>query len=219
LAVGAWWTSWGLGAFCWVGLLTAYFAAASWLQRRFPLDAHSFTRPWTHYILPLPFGRDWAPPDQAERVAYGGSTGALVALMLYALLLTFFVSPEWFVDFILPGDSHIWARYDTAFQRGLLGPLLVVMGVRLILFALALVNERWRVRLEPLRFGLWVASVSLLVWALFRWRIFALLTADFFFKAWLLCFLTLSSFVIVLYIRSALTRVHIPRMLKRGGNR
>lgn len=103
LTVGQWWLGWGVGALWWIGLLTVWFAAASWAQRRSPVDAHSFVRPWTHYFFWVPTTTDWMPPDQEEEIRYGGSTGGqVVGLLILALLVIFFVSPAWFLDFILP---------------------------------------------------------------------------------------------------------------------
>ena len=126
----------------------------------------------------------------------------------------------WFLDFIVPaGVDTSWARYDPAFQRGLLAPLIALMVVRLALFAFAVANERWRERSEPLRFGLWALLIGALLWALLGWDIFASPTTDVLFKAWLSIFLLVNSIVIVVFIRRAFMRVRIPHSLLPGGQR
>jgi hypothetical protein len=196
-------------------MLAVYFAAAGWIQRRSPLDPHSFTRPWTHYILWVPVAKDWQPGE--EDIVYAG--GSVVPPLLFGLLTIFFASPAWFLDFILPaGVDTSWARYDADFQRWLLAPLIALMAARLALFTLAVVASRWRARTEPIRFGLWVGFVGVLIWALFGWDIFASTTTDFFFKAWLSIFLVVNGLVILGYVRRYLARVRVPTALATGAS-
>jgi hypothetical protein len=219
MTVGQWWLGWGLGAFWWVGLLTVYFAAAGWVQRRSPLDDHSFVRPWTHYIFWVPFPRDWMPPDQEEKLQYAGNSGGqLVTMFVFALLIIFFVSPAGFLEVILPEGSDVsWLYYETDFRSALLAPLLALMAVRLALFTLAVLIPQWRAPTEPLRFALWIAFIALLGWVLIAWDIFQAPATNFFFKAWLSVFLIVNCIVIVVFIRRALTRVRVPSNLRGGG--
>lgn len=160
------------------------------------------------------------PPDKEGETRSGGGTGGqIVGLLVLALLVTFFVSPAWFLDFILPASvDSSWARYDTAFQGGLLVPLILLMSARLALFTIAVYNEHWCARTEPLRFGLWVMFIGLLIWTLIGWDIFASPTVDFIFKAWLSIFVLVNGIVIVVFLRRALTRVHVPKTLGNGGD-
>jgi hypothetical protein len=212
VTIGDWWLGWGFGALWWIGLLTVWFGAAGWVQRRSPLDAHRFVRPWTHYVFWVPFARDWLPPDKEEDIQYGGNAGGhVVRLLVPTLVVTFFVSPVWFLNFFVPaGVDTSWARYDAAFQRGLLAPLIALMGVRLALFGLAVANQRWRDRSEPLRFGLWALFIGALIWALLGWDIFASPTTDVLFKAWLSIFVLVNSIVLVVFMRRAFMRIRIP---------
>lgn len=212
---GEWWLDSGLGAFQWVGLLVVWFAFAGWIQRRSPVDPHSFTRPWTHYIFFVPVA-DWQPgqPD-ADQLLYARAK-TLVPLSALAMLVL--ISPARLLSALLPeGVDTSWARYDADFAHWLLGPLVALMVVRIALFTLAAINERWRARTEPVRFGLWVAFIGALIWSTIRWDIFASGVTDFFFKAWLSIFILVNCLQIWGWIRRALTRVRLPRDLSRDG--
>ena len=102
------------------------------------------------------------------------------------------------------------ALYDSHFAHSLLLPLIALMAVRLALFAAVTLNERWRAPTNAIRFGLWVAFVALLYWAVFGWRIFAEPLTDVLFKAWLLFFLLVNTVQILLWARRAATRVRLP---------
>jgi hypothetical protein len=212
MTFGEWWLRWGFSALAWVGALVVWFGIASWIQRRSPVDAHSFSRPWTHWIFWLPFPRDWRPgePEATERRA------ALSAAPLGAFLTVFFIAPTWLLGHLLPdGTNTSWALYDDDFRRWLLPPLIALMAARLVLLAAVALNERWRTPTEAIRFSLWVGFVAVLYWAVFGWRIFAHVTTDALFKAWLLVFLLINTIQIVVWIRRAITRVRIPKTLAR----
>jgi hypothetical protein len=175
-----------------------------------PVDPISFSRPWTHWIFWLPFPRDWGPgePEATERRA------AMSAAPLGAALTVFFSAPAWLLGHLLPaGTNTSWALYDDNFRRWLLLPLIALMAVRLVLLAAVALNERWRTPTEAIRFGLWVCFVALLYWTVCGWRIFAHVTTDALFKAWLVIFLLVNTIQIVVWIRRAVTRVRIPKTL------
>jgi hypothetical protein len=170
----AWWVSWGLGAFWWVGVLFTVFATMA----RFPRPAEGAAgshapawRPWTEDIALRP-GASW--------VHFG----------LCAVLTVFFVSPAWIIGHLLTaGTGGAWAAYDDAFGRFLLPPLIALMIARLILFALVAIRQRSSSLVEDLRLGLWVVFVALLWWAQLRWTFFSNPGVNFGFKCWLAIFL------------------------------
>jgi hypothetical protein len=212
-----WLLGWGIGAFSWVGVLVAWFAAAAWVRRRSPVDPDSFSRPWTHGIFWLPFVEDWRP----ERVPQPRVEGAVDArrpfpllLVLAAALITFFVSPAWFLEWLLPVGTDIsWAQYADGFRRELLWPLITLAAVRLVLSAAVYVNGSWARPTEGIRFALWICFVGALAWTVFGWTILASAQADVAFKAWLLIFLTINTIQIVAHIRRAIMRVLAPEDL------
>jgi hypothetical protein len=213
-AFGEWWLGWGLGALWWVGLLTVWYGLAGWIQRRSPVDPHSFARPWTHFIFWVPIAQDWQPglPDQ-EHVMYAS---AKILIPLSALLTIFFVSPAGLLDLLLPASADTsWAQYDADFRRWLLIPLIALMAVRLALFTFTAVNEPWRARTERIRFGLWVGFVVVLIWSAAGWNIFASALTDLVFKAWLWVFLLINCVQIYAWIHRALARVRVPKDLTR----
>ena len=213
LAFGEWALRWGFSALSWVGLLVIWFALASWIQRRSPVDPNTSLRPWTHWIFWVPFPRDWRPgePEATERRA------AMGAAPIGAVLTVFFIAPAWILSHLLPaGTNTSWALYDENFRRWLLLPLIALMVVRLALLAAVALNERWRTPTETIRFGLWVCFVALLYWAVFGGRIFAHVMTDALFKAWLLIFLLVNTIQIIVWIRRATTRVRMPKSLARS---
>jgi hypothetical protein len=212
MTFGDWWLRWGFSAFAWFGVLVLWFAIASWVQRRFPADPDSGARPGIHWLFWVPFPKDWHPgePEATQRRA------ALGAAPLGAVLTVLFIAPAWILGHLLPvGVNTSWALYDSQFAHSLLLPLIALMAVRLALFAAVTLNERWQAPTNAIRFGLWVAFVALLYWAVFGWRIFAEPLTDVLFKAWLLFFLLVNTVQILLWTRRAATRVRLPALRAR----
>jgi hypothetical protein len=205
-----WWRGWGFGAFAWVGMLVIWFGLATWVRRRASANSDSSSRPWTHFIFWLPVPMGWRPFDiqGLERRL------ELRALPLGVMATIFFVAPAWFLGLLTrTGTDTSWALYDEGFRRGMLPALIVLMVVRLTLCAVAGFNAHLRARLDVIRFALWVCFVGLLTWAVFGWSIFASHVADALFKVWLLVYLLVNVIQIVVWIRRALTRVRVPKIL------
>jgi hypothetical protein len=214
LTFGEWWLRWGFSAFAWCGVLVLWFAAASWVQRRFPIDPDGGARPGIHWLFWVPFPRDWRPgePEATERRA------ALGAAPIGAVLTILFIAPAWMLRHLLPaGVNTSWALYDADFARWLLPPLITLMAVCLLLFAAVTLNERWRAPTEGIRFGLRVCFVALLYWAVFGWHIFVNPLTEALFKAWLLFFLLVNTVQILLRVRRYATRV--PESIEKSVDR
>jgi hypothetical protein len=207
---GGWWIESGFAALWWVGLLVVWFGIGGWIQRRTPVEPHSFERPGIHYLFWLPVRQDWQPAQLEHPYS-----AAKTLIPLATLLTIVFVSPEWFFGLFDPEANLSWLRYDRAFQDRLLPVLLVLMLTRIALFTAATVSRQWRARTEFVRFGLWVAFVALLVWLLFGWDVFASTTVDFLFKVWLSIFLFINCLQIWVWIRNAYMRVRVPKALAR----
>lgn len=207
---GGWWLESGFAALWWVGLLVIWFGVGAWIQRRTPVEPHSFARPWIHYLFWLPVRQDWQPAQLDHPYS------AARTLIPLAISLTIvFVSPEWFFGLFDPDATLSWARYDDAFRGRLLPLLLAVMIARIALFTVATVSRRWRARTELVRFGLWTGFVGLLLWALVGWDIFASTAVDLLFKTWLSIFVLVNCLQIWVWVRNALTRVRVPKALVR----
>ncbi len=206
-----WWLGWGLGALWWPGALVAYFAGAAWTRRHWPVDPHTFKRPWTHWIFWLPLPEDWRPKGGADYVLWS-SVHALLPLAIVVTILC--VDPAWLLDRLLPaGTDSSWARYDCDFALWLRWPLIALMATRTLLYALAAFNPRWRERTETLRGCLWITFVGLLYWSIFGWRIFASRLPDVVFKGWLFVFLLVNTIQIVVWLRRRRARVRVPAAL------
>jgi hypothetical protein len=208
MPLGKWWLTYGFNAFTWVTVLLAWFGLATWVRRRWPVDSQSPLRPWMRLIFRLPVAAgNWRPIDRdaIER------RGAVNAFPIGVALTIFFIAPVWFLNLLTPtGTSTSWALYDADFQRLLLPVLIPLAIVRLGLFAATGISKAWRVRLETVRFVLWIGFVALLYWALFRWAIFATPVVNVIFKVWLLVFLIVNTIQIGVWVRRALTRVRVP---------
>lgn len=200
-----WWLIGFWGALWWPGLLVAWFGAATWVRRRWPVDPETLARPAVHWLFWLPdLEDDWRPIDR--RVQPGGVAPAILGL----LVTIFFVSPV-FLDRLVPAGMDVsWARYDASFQRWLLAPLVALIAARVSLYTLAVLNERWRSRTEWIRVTLWISFVGVLFWALFGWDIFASGVTDTVFKVWLFVFLLINCLQIGGRMRRVMARVRIP---------
>jgi hypothetical protein len=208
--VGEWWLRWGAGALWWVGLLVLWFGIAGWIQRRSPVDPHSFQRPWTHFIFWVPVRGDWQPNDPLF-------AGAKVAIPLATLFIVFFSAPAAILQLAIPaGTDTSWAHYSADFERLLLPPLIALMVVRLALFTASAVSMRWRASTEPVRFCLWVGFVGLLAWAAIGWDLFESPGTDILFKVWLWIFVLINALGIIAWIRRTLGRVRVPKMLAKS---
>jgi len=205
---GDWWHNWGFSAFAWIGMLALWFGLATWIRGRSPVYRGSLSRPWMHYIFWLPLPAEWRPVDR-EAIERRASKSAF---LIGVVLTIFFIAPTWFLHLLTPaGTNTSWALYDADLRRWLLPPLIVLMVVRLGLFAATVSNDLWRARMEAIRFGLWICFVGLLYWVVLRWNIFAAPLVDALFKMWLLIFLLVNTVQIVVWIRRARTRVRVPK--------
>ena len=144
VSVGGWWTTWGLGALWWVGVLLLYFAGAAWIRRVSPVDADTGKRPWTHWILWLPMSEEWRPKGPAV-----GPRATKFQITLATIATVFFAAPAWFLSLLVTDAS--WAQYDADFSRWLLVPLLAVLAARIALSAAVVADVRRRAPTETLR--------------------------------------------------------------------
>ena len=207
---GSWLVESGFAALWWVGLLVVWFGIGAWIQRRTPVEPHSFERPAIHFLFWLPVRQDWQPAQTEHPYS-----AAKVLIPLATFLTIVFVSPEWFFGLFARDRDLSWLRYDGDFRDRLLPLLLGLMVARIALFTIATVSRQWRARTEVVRFGLWASFVGLLVWSLVSWDIFASTRVDFLFKTWLSIFLLINCLQIWVWIRNAYTRVRVPKALAR----
>ena len=206
MTFGDWWLRWGFSAFAWFGVLVLWFAIASWVERRFPADPDSGARPGFIGCSGFPSPKTGTPVNRKPRS--GAPHWVLPRSAPYSPSC---LSRRRGFSALLPaGVNTSWALYDAKFGHWVLPPLIALMAVRLVLFAAVTLNERWQAPTNALRFGLWVAFVALLYWAVFGWRIFAEPLTDVLFKAWLLFFLLVNTVQILLWARRATTRVRLP---------
>lgn len=199
-----WWVGPGLGALWWIGVLTLWFGAAGWLRRR--LLAHSESDD----TLPAPgsprTASKWQPTDRGARAR----RSAILLLPPGVAVITFLSAPTWFLMRLMPDGDAQWAAYDPVFARRLLPTLIVLMVLRLVLFATVLMRRNWWLRTQALRFGLRVCFLASLYWVLLDWTVFENAAANILFKVWLWIFAVVSTVSSVMWITHNATRVRAP---------
>jgi hypothetical protein len=218
VSFGDWWLGWGLGALWWPGALVAYFGAAAWIRRRWPVDPDTLQRPWTHWIfwLPMPEHWHWRASGSDHALWSGAAFNVPLAIVITLLV----IDPAWVLGQVLPaGIDTSWASYDGDFSRWLRWPLIALMAARTSLYAVAAFDSRRRAPTETLRGCLWIAFVALLYWAMFGSAIFASPLTNLAFKVWLSIFLLVNTIQIVIWIRRRLTRVRPPAALANRPSR
>lgn len=141
---GAWWTSWGLGAFWLPGFMVVVAIIAAWIRHRWP-----------------PTG-EWAPRRVLDR---DGVNRPLLALGLaaWAVGAAIWIAMPWYAPH-LPGPLPPVFAFDGDFLRSRAGWLPLLWALQYIVYAWALVEGRWRkpTRLAALGFG--AALSGLLAW-------------------------------------------------------
>ncbi|HXQ13567.1 MAG TPA: hypothetical protein VN814_02970 [Caulobacteraceae bacterium] len=142
--LGAWWTSWGLGAFWLPGVMVVIAIIAAWIRHRWPrADA------WTPRRAP---GRDSV---NRPLLAFG--------LAAWAVGAAIWVAMPWYGPH-LPGPLPAVFAFDDGFL-GARGPwLLPFWAGQFGVYAMALVDGRWRVLTRRLSLAFGAALYGVLAW-------------------------------------------------------
>ena len=185
--LGAWWTSWGLGAFWLPGVMVVIAIIAAWIGQRWPNTAA------------------WAPPRvlDPDRINRPLLATGLVAWAAYMALLA--VEP--LLLGALPAPVAAAFTFDDGFLSSR-GPwLFPVWGGQWLVCAVALMEGRWRRRTRDLNALFSAALCGLLAWFVVAGPIFKAKAADDTTKG-LICLvilITLISLAIGFYRRQGLT--------------
>lgn len=201
----------GLGAMSWVGLLFVWFALASWVRRRSPLDPETQVRPWTHWFFWLPTPRTWRPIDHAANAR----RLALRLVPAGTVVTLFCIAPAWWLQLLLPaGTDSSWLMYAQSFRHWLYPPLVALLSACLLLLMTVVISARLWTRLEGVRVALWACFVVLLSWVLFGWQVFANGITNALFKIWLLIFVVINIIQLIVWMRRAALKVRAPGALR-----
>jgi hypothetical protein len=198
--LGAWWMTYGLGAFWWPGFLVVCVGAASWVRRRFPIVD------------------DWKPaaidPDRINRTAW------VVAIAAAALGTIWLTSPAQFVEQLTGGrlarEFYQNLVYDDTFRQWRLPLLLALLIAQIVLFSTLVAHGRWQRLTRRADIALSAAITTLLVWSLTAGRIFQSDVSNQIVKAVVLLVAVIAIRDIAMKVRREMARVHMPTVAKRA---
>lgn len=157
--IGAWWTSYGLGAFWWPGFLVSMMLVAALVRRTWP-----------------PKQTDWIPTEKIDRDHINRPV-QLVGLCLALAGVAMWVLIAWSVmAFDTPVTRALAFAPDFLSTRAPLVLLLWAAGISLLV--VLIVEGRWRALTRRVDMGIKVASCVLLGWFVFGGRIFVTEAAD-----------------------------------------
>jgi len=143
LPLGAWWLTWGLGAFWWPGFLAMMSLAGAWCRHR----------GW--------FQPGWRPkvvdPERIER------TPTLFGLAAFAIGVGFMVALPWLAP-AMPGVLPQVFAFDPVFLHDRAWPVLPLWAAAFAVEAAALARGRWSPAARRLSVGIGLGFVALLAW-------------------------------------------------------
>jgi hypothetical protein len=152
--VGAWWTSYGLGAFWWPGFLVSVMMVAAFVRQRWPAGLDQWT--------PRSVDR-----DHVNRPLYMAGLGlALMGVALWVLLAWWSITNQ--------GSSHIAKvfEFDADFIATRAPVVLLYWAAAISLLVLVIVEGRWRPLTRNLDTALKLACVVMLAWIVLAGRVF-----------------------------------------------
>jgi hypothetical protein len=160
--IGAWWMTYGLGAFWWPGFLVVMMGLAAWTRRRFPQPSN-----WTPKTV---------DQDRINRAAW------LAAIAFFTLGIILLVSPVQILQQLtgsrLPAEVYNHFVYDETFRRVRLPLLLPLLAAHVLLYAVLVTHGRWRRGTRLADMALSVVITTACVWAILAGPIFQSGSAD-----------------------------------------
>jgi hypothetical protein len=141
---GAWWTSWGLGAFWLPGVMVVVAIVAAWIRHRWPRPV------------------DWTPRRVLDRDAVNRPLLAL-GLAAWAGGAAIWIGMPWYGPH-LPGVLPAVFAFDHDFLRFRAVWLLPLWAGHFGVHVMALVEGRWRKLTRDLSLGFSAAICGLLAW-------------------------------------------------------
>jgi hypothetical protein len=143
LPLGAWWLTWGLGAFWWPGFLAMMSLAGAWCRHR-----GWFQPAWRPKVV---------DPERIER------TPTLFGLAAFATGVGFMVALPWLAP-AMPGVLPQVFAFDPAFLHGRAWPVLPLWAAAFAVEAAALARGRWSPAARRLSVAIGLGFVALLAW-------------------------------------------------------
>lgn len=157
--IGAWWTSYGLGAFWWPGFLVTMMMAALWVRRTWP-----------------PKMSAWTPPAKIDSERINRATH-LLGLALALTGIAIWVLVAWAsLTFDTPAMRALAFAPEFLATRAPLVLLLWAAGIALLV--VVIIEGRWRDLTRKADMGTRIAAAILMTWFAFGGRIFVTDAAD-----------------------------------------
>jgi hypothetical protein len=189
--LGAWWTSYGLGAFWWPGFLVTVMMAASWVRKTWP-----------------PGSPDWIPAEKFDRDHINRAVH-LMGLGLAIAGIAMWVFIAWVVTaFDTPFTRALSFAPDFLATRAPLVLLLWAAGVSLLV--MLIVEGRWRDLTRRVDVGIKIAACILMAWFVFGGRVFMSDAADQTVKGALVLIILLVVGQIALHLWRLRNRIRMP---------
>lgn len=191
--IGAWWTSYGLGAFWWPGFLVTVMMAAAWVRRTWPAK-------------PV----DWAPAAKFDR-DHINRPAMMLGLGLALCGVAMWVFIAWIVTTTDSPVSRALAL-DQDFMATRAPAVLLLWAAGIALMVVLIVEGRWRVLTR--RADMWnkIASCLLLAWFVFGGRIFVTEAADQMTKGCLVLIILLIACQVVVHVWRLRSRIRAPEV-------
>ncbi len=150
--LGAWWTSFGLGAFWWPGLMVVGAIIIRWIGYRWPRT------------------ETWEPPRRLDRDRINRPLLAM-GLLAWAAGAAIWIGMPWYGPH-LPGALPRVFAFDGAFLHTRAPLLLPLWAGGYAIYIMAFLEGRWRALTRRLRLGFDLAIGALLAWFIVAGPIF-----------------------------------------------
>jgi hypothetical protein len=157
--LGGWWTTWGLGAFWWPGVMVVLAIVARWIGHTWPRTP-----------------RAWAPPRMTDRDRVDPWMMG-PALAAWAAAAALWIAMPW-VSPSLPGALPRVLAFDPVFLHERAACVLPLWLGHFGVHVAALAQGRWRPLTRRLSLGFGVAICALLIWWVFAGPVFTAKATD-----------------------------------------
>ena len=160
-AIGQWWTRIVIPSLWWPGVLVMGFATAAWARRR-------------------PQASQWKPRP-GERTT-GGRAAMVLGLVGMVCGVLVLLEPRWVLDFFWGGRAAPAAyealTYTESFLHGPAPWMLALLVLHILMFAGAIVSDRWAARMRRFETGLSLALCAAMAWTVLDGPVFRAQSSD-----------------------------------------
>lgn len=196
--IGAWWMTYGLGAFWWPGFLVVMMGTAAWMRRRFPMPD------------------DWTPRavdrDRINRAAW------LAAIAFFTIGIVVMTSPVQTLEQLtggrLPAEVYGHFAYDETFRRARLPLLLPLLVIQVLVYTVLVSYGRWKRGIRLADMTLSAVITIACVWVALAGPIFESAAADRIARITIWFVVVITLWDLAEKVRRERMRVRMPRSLQ-----